>query len=142
MNVEIEVDDFSPGSKDGMRQLVGHIMDRNNLQYDLDRIKEYDTSYFVENVGRFRVNILKQKGEYGAVLRVIPRKIRPGRTSLRMEAALLFLVSLRGVRLRRTTKQSQADGIASPSTSLGIAMTVNLLLFTYLINFQNLFNRP
>ena len=38
-------------------------------------MKEHDTSYYVDSVGRFRVNILKQKGNYAAVLRVIPRKI-------------------------------------------------------------------
>lgn len=60
---------------DGMRRLVAHILDKNQLEYDLDRLKEYDTSYVVDQVGRFRVNILKQKGEYAAVLRVIPRRI-------------------------------------------------------------------
>jgi twitching motility protein PilT len=69
---EVKLD---PITTDGMANLVGHILERNALEYDLKRIKEYDTSYFVENVGRFRVNILKQKGEFGAVLRVIPRKI-------------------------------------------------------------------
>lgn len=62
-------------TEDGMRGLVGHMLDAHGLEYDLKRLKEYDTSYVVEGVGRFRVNILKQKGNYAAVLRVIPRKI-------------------------------------------------------------------
>jgi twitching motility protein PilT len=59
----------------GMESLVAHIMNSNRLEVDLRRTKEYDTSYYVEGVGRFRVNVLKQKGNWAAVLRVIPRKI-------------------------------------------------------------------
>ena len=62
-------------TEDGMRGLVSHMMDANGLIYDLKTLKDADTSYTVEGVGRFRVNILKQKGRYAAVLRVIPRKI-------------------------------------------------------------------
>ncbi|PIE02057.1 MAG: hypothetical protein CSA81_08720 [Acidobacteria bacterium] len=38
----------------------------------LDQIKEYDTSYSLPGVSRFRVNIFKQRGTFGAILRIIP----------------------------------------------------------------------
>ncbi len=69
---EVKLD---PITSEGMDGLVAHMMDRNALDYDLARLKECDTSYFVESIGRFRVNILRQKGQLGAVLRVIPRQI-------------------------------------------------------------------
>jgi len=39
-------------------------------------IKEFDGSYSLPDVARFRVNIFRQNGKYAAVLRVIPFKIR------------------------------------------------------------------
>ena len=37
---------------------------------------ELDTSYSIENVSRFRVNVYQQRGSVGAVLRTIPHNIR------------------------------------------------------------------
>jgi len=37
---------------------------------------ELDTAYSLPNVGRFRVNIYRQRGSVGSALRVIPRNIR------------------------------------------------------------------
>lgn len=69
---EVKLD---PVSGEGMEGLVQHILSRHGLELDLRRLREYDTSYVVEGVGRFRVNLLKQKGAFAAVLRVIPSKI-------------------------------------------------------------------
>ena len=66
---------LEPLSSEGMERLVGHILERIGMTFEPNKLKEYDTSYQVEGVGRFRVNILKQKGQFGAVLRVIPRDI-------------------------------------------------------------------
>ncbi|MFC1855797.1 type IV pilus twitching motility protein PilT, partial [Thermodesulfobacteriota bacterium] len=38
----------------------------------LEELREYDSSYAVEGVGRFRVNIYRQRGSFAIVLRVIP----------------------------------------------------------------------
>ena len=46
-----------------------------SMRFDLDRMRDFDTSYSLEGVGRFRVNILRQKGDWAAVLRVIPKKV-------------------------------------------------------------------
>src|SRR5579871_5983715 len=42
----------------------------------LDTIKEVDISYFVDRLARFRVNMFWQRGNLGAVFRVIPYRIR------------------------------------------------------------------
>ncbi len=41
----------------------------------LDEIQEYDASYGVDGVGRFRVNVYRQRGSLCAILRVIPTRI-------------------------------------------------------------------
>ena len=38
-------------------------------------VKDLDTAYSVPGVARFRVNIFKQRGSYGIVLRKIPLKV-------------------------------------------------------------------
>jgi twitching motility protein PilT len=39
---------------------------------DIDRLREYDTSYEVEGLGRFRVNIYRQRSSLAIVMRVVP----------------------------------------------------------------------
>lgn len=40
-----------------------------------EQVKEFDTSYNLANVGRFRVSIFRQRGNIGLVMRVIPHHI-------------------------------------------------------------------
>ena len=40
-----------------------------------EQVKEFDTSYTLANVGRFRVSIFRQRGNIGLVMRVIPHHI-------------------------------------------------------------------
>ena len=69
---EVKLD---PVSSEAMEHLVGHILSRIGIDFEPLKLKEYDTCYQVEGVGRFRVNILKQKGFFAAVLRVIPNEV-------------------------------------------------------------------
>lgn len=68
---------LEPVTEEGMTGLVAHILSSNNVldEVDLRKLKEFDTSYFIEGLGRFRVNIMRSKGKFGAVLRIIPSKI-------------------------------------------------------------------
>lgn len=69
---EVKLEPLTP---EGMGRLVGHMLEQAGHEVELRRLKEHDTSYQVDGVGRFRVNILRQKGHFGAVLRVIPNVI-------------------------------------------------------------------
>ena len=42
---------------------------------DLHELRDWDTSYAVQDVGRFRVNIFRQKGNVALVLRAIPFEV-------------------------------------------------------------------
>ena len=48
------------------------ILNGNRWKGDIHELRDYDTSYAVDDVGRFRVNIFRQKGNCALVLRVIP----------------------------------------------------------------------
>jgi len=50
------------------------VMEQHNRKLPED-LKELDTSYTLENVGRFRVSIFRQRGNLGVVMRVIPHQI-------------------------------------------------------------------
>jgi twitching motility protein PilT len=48
---------------------------KNLISVGLTDFKDYDTSYQIEGVGRFRVNILRAKGCFGIIMRIIPSNI-------------------------------------------------------------------
>jgi twitching motility protein PilT len=50
------------------------VMGQHNRKLPED-LKEFDTAYTLENVGRFRVSIFRQRGNLGVVMRVIPHQI-------------------------------------------------------------------
>jgi len=56
----------------------------------LEDLREYDTSYEVEGLGRFRVNIYRQRSTLAIVLRVIPEEV-PSLDLLGAPAACKFL---------------------------------------------------
>ncbi len=44
-------------------------------QVNLDELQEHDCSYSLDGIGRFRVNLFRQRGSLCAILRVIPSEI-------------------------------------------------------------------
>ena len=57
------------------RQIVLNLLGSNPMRDRVDQIQEYDTSYSLSGVGRYRVNIYRQRGTLSAILRIIPREI-------------------------------------------------------------------
>ncbi|MCB1041476.1 MAG: PilT/PilU family type 4a pilus ATPase [Acidobacteria bacterium] len=56
-------------------QKVAELILRNDNRVHIEEIHEYDTSYSIPNLSRFRVNIFRQRGSFGIVLRIIPPEI-------------------------------------------------------------------
>ena len=66
-----ELKGYSPDDiEDVALQILGE-----GRQEKLDNLKEIDLSYGVSGLGRFRVNIFRQRGSTSIVLRIIPVKI-------------------------------------------------------------------
>ena len=65
------------------KQLIPTEEDRGRI----DKIRDYDCSWGVPGIGRFRVNILRQRSSFMIVMRVIPFDV-PTFESLRLPAAL------------------------------------------------------
>ncbi len=57
------------------RQIALHLMSNEDDKARLDKILDYDCSWSAPGIGRFRVNIMKQRGSFSIVMRVIPWEI-------------------------------------------------------------------
>jgi len=65
---------LGPLTKQDTDFVAAAVMAQHNRKLPED-LKEFDTSYTLANVGRFRVSIFRQRGNLGVVMRVIPHKI-------------------------------------------------------------------
>jgi twitching motility protein PilT len=54
-----------------------HVITNAGILQGLDRLTEYDTSYLAPGIGRFRVNVYRQRGSLAVVMRIIPTDIPP-----------------------------------------------------------------
>lgn len=66
--------DFTPLTPHDTQRLVYDILTEEQIT-TFERQKELDLSYGVRSLGRFRINIYRQRGSIAAALRVIPDKI-------------------------------------------------------------------
>ena len=65
---------YQPLSPTETQRLIYDILTNDQVQ-QFEKIRELDFSYSVRGVGRFRVNVYKQRGSVGAALRTIPDRI-------------------------------------------------------------------
>ena len=56
---------------DQTKQIAVHLMPEED-KGKIDAVKDYDCSWAAEGIGRFRVNIMRQRGSFMIVMRVIP----------------------------------------------------------------------
>jgi twitching motility protein PilT len=52
-----------------------HVISNPDVLENLDSLTEYDTSYLATGIGRFRVNVYRQRGSLAVVMRIIPTDI-------------------------------------------------------------------
>ncbi len=72
----VKVDDAPILDPVNIRELVYSILtDHQRDRFEADR--ELDASYGIAGLGRFRVNVFRQRGSVGAVMRAIPASLAP-----------------------------------------------------------------
>ena len=57
---------------DQTKQIALHLISNEEDKARFDTMRDYDCSWSASGIGRFRVNILKQRGSFMVVMRVIP----------------------------------------------------------------------
>jgi twitching motility protein PilT len=55
--------------------VVRHLVKDPKVLADLNALREYDTSYALPGLGRFRVNVYRQRASLAIVMRVIPQRV-------------------------------------------------------------------
>jgi twitching motility protein PilT len=65
----------SPLSPTDVEEIALILIPKQKDKERLEELHEYDCSYAIEDVGRFRVNIFRQKDSFAAILRSIPLRI-------------------------------------------------------------------
>jgi twitching motility protein PilT len=85
------------------RTIALHLMSNEDDKARIDKLTDYDCSWAASGVGRFRVNILKQRSSFMVVMRVIPfevptfEKLRLPPVLARVAAAERGMVLVTGV---------------------------------------------
>jgi twitching motility protein PilT len=57
------------------RAIALHLMTNEDDKARLDKILDYDCSWAAAGIGRFRVNIMRQRGSFSIIMRVIPWEV-------------------------------------------------------------------
>lgn len=69
------------------RAIALHLMTNDADRRTVDTLQDHDCSWYAEGVGRFRVNIMRQRGAHSVVMRVIPENV-PTFESLKLPSVL------------------------------------------------------
>lgn len=72
---------------DQTRSIALRLISSEKVRAGIDTLLDYDCSWGAAGIGRFRVNILRQRSSFMIVMRVIPFKV-PGFTDLNLPPAL------------------------------------------------------
>jgi len=98
----------------------------------IDKIQDYDCSWGAPGVGRFRVNILKQRSSYMIVMRVIPFEV-PSFEKLRLPAVLAKV----GAAERGMILVTGVTGSGKSSTLAAIVNHINTVAQKHIVTLEN-----
>ncbi len=70
--VYFRVDKVTPADSEAVAR---HVLKAMHVPPELDQVREVDTAYSVGKLGRFRVNVYRQRGTFAIVLRAISSKV-------------------------------------------------------------------
>src|SRR5256885_898492 len=79
-------------SPEQTRTIALHLMQNEDDKARLDSLTDYDCSWSAAGIGRFRVNILRQRSSFMIVMRVIPFNI-PTFESLKLPSVLTTIAA-------------------------------------------------
>jgi twitching motility protein PilT len=109
-------------------RLIPHEDDRAKI----DRITDYDCSYGVPGVGRFRVNIMRQRSSFMIVLRVIPFEI-PTFDQLRLPKVLDRIADAE----RGMVLVTGVTGSGKSSTMAAMVQHINRIQSKHIVTLEN-----
>ena len=115
-----------------VRALAQKLMPYESDRQRIDEITDYDCSWGLSGLGRFRVNILRQRGTFMIIMRVIPFEA-PTLTELRLPAVLeKIAVAERGLIL-----VTGITGSGKSSTMAAIVEHINQTRQKHIVTLEN-----
>lgn len=66
---------FAPMTDEDLILALGWMISEKAVKEKISEIKDYDGSFEIKNLCRFRFNVFRHKGKFGAILRIIPSNI-------------------------------------------------------------------
>src|SRR3954468_23272955 len=114
------------------RTIALHLMQNEDDKARLDSLTDYDCSWSAAGIGRFRVNILRQRSSFMIVMRVIPFNI-PTFETLRLPTVLARVASAeRGMIL-----VTGVTGSGKSSTMAAIINHINQNQHRHILTLEN-----
>jgi twitching motility protein PilT len=127
--VPLKTDPLTPEGCAAIAQVVGG---RSYQKLDPEEIQDFDTSYSIPGVARFRVNIYRQRGSIALVLRIIPSVI-PTLTELGLPPVLKKIVeNERGLVL-----VTGATGSGKSTTLAAMIHEINLSRMDHILTIED-----
>lgn len=117
---------------DQTRSIAARLLPTDEDRERLDRITDYDCSWGLPGVGRFRVNILRQRASFMIVLRVIPFEV-PTFEKLRLPAAIAKV----GDAERGMVLVTGVTGSGKSSTMAALVNYVNTTRNRHIVTLEN-----
>ncbi len=98
----------------------------------LDELQEYDTSYSLPGISRFRANIYRQRGSLGIILRIIPRDV-PSIETLKLPGLLKTVAAYK----RGLVLVTGATGAGKSTTLAAMVNEINLTRCSHIITIED-----
>jgi twitching motility protein PilT len=114
------------------RAIALRLMSNEGDRARIDAINDYDCSWGLAGVGRFRVNILRQRGSFMIVMRVIPFEI-PTFEKLRLPGALARIAQAE----RGMVLVTGVTGSGKSSTMAALVNYVNATMNKHIVTLEN-----
>ncbi|HYT03500.1 MAG TPA: PilT/PilU family type 4a pilus ATPase [Gemmatimonadales bacterium] len=114
------------------RAIAAHLIPNDEDRARIDKLRDYDCSWGMPGVGRFRVNILRQRSSFMIVMRVIPFDV-PTFDTLKLPAILSTIASAeRGMIL-----VTGVTGSGKSSTMAAIVNHINQTQHKHVVTLEN-----
>jgi twitching motility protein PilT len=114
------------------RAIALHLMGVDAESVNIDTLRDHDSSWATPGVGRFRVNIMRQRASHSIVMRVIPENV-PTFESLRLPPVLAQIANTeRGMLL-----VTGVTGSGKSSTMAALVNAINAVHEKHILTLEN-----
>lgn len=114
------------------RAIALHLMSADAERRTIDTLQDHDCSWYAEGVGRFRVNIMRQRGAHSVVMRVIPENV-PTFETLRLPPVLNRIAHTE----RGMVLVTGVTGSGKSSTSAAFVNAINAHYEKHIVTLEN-----